>query len=90
MRNLEFRALEIFKSHKFTVNGGKALIAYTHDAQSNETNSNLNSRISDLNINLSVRKVELKLLQTSNSFIRRVFVILLIQTFILLALTKYF
>ena len=88
MNNLEFRALEIFKSHQFTADDAEALIEHIRNTKSVEICNVEKSRNYDININLSIKRVEIKLLQTSNSFRRWSFVILLFQTFVILALLK--
>lgn len=104
MRNLEFKALEIFKSHQFTADDAEALIEYIREAKSDTlaTKKDLYDlefsmrKDSDsikahmVNVELKIKDLEPKIEQTSNNNTKWFVGIILGQTGLIFSLLKLF
>lgn len=104
MRNLEFRALEIFKSHHFTVEDAEALIEYIREAKSDVLSTKKDLADSNLNIikevrlldkeikqiELKIKDLEVKIESTSNTNIKWFVATILAQTGLIFTLLKLF
>ena len=97
MRNLEFRALEIFKSQQFTTDDAEALIGYSREAKSDTLATKkdltdvqilLTKEIRD--VELKIKDMEVKILQSSNNTTRWVVGLILGQTGLISGLLKIF
>ena len=97
MRNLEFRALEIFKSHQFTADDAEALIEYIREAKSDTLatkkdieNVRLEIRDTELSLIKEIKSLEVKIEQSSSNNIKWFVGVILAQTGLIFTLLKIF
>ena len=94
---MEFRALEIFKSHQFTADDAEALIEYIREAKSDTLatkkdieNVRLEIRDTELSLIKEIKSLEVKIEQSSNNNIKWFVGVILAQTGLIFTLLKIF